>query len=250
MIDNNFINLAEKNNWNEFFEEFKRKYLELNNLVDEYNMNFEKRKELRSQILLKSKQLDMPIEYINNNVENIKRKYRYADNKFDDYEKVINIIKLLIQSDMEYEIKNINFDGYLKYSKYGESEFELVNCNLMILSDIDTLNNINTLNNYDDDQIKCILQKLINDGKSFVVGTNYHDRILTNFKNVVKTKILESYSIDIYCYLNDDKNLEKAISKLEKYTNDNGYDINGVDEDEIVSTINNYYNQNRLTLKK
>ena len=62
---------------NEIFNEFKRQYLELDSLINEYENDTMDKNYLKKEMLCKIKEIEMPLRMINNNIEMTKKDLLY-----------------------------------------------------------------------------------------------------------------------------------------------------------------------------
>lgn len=218
--------------------DFYNLYVEFKAAEDRYHKMVLGRKEASLDLVKKLELLEQMSSLIFDNIRFQKSHYEKAakdlkDTRIEDYDKALKVLRALASNDsIEYDIKTITFPAFDSSERHGyrtTSEYTGV---ITILGEKSSLSGLD-----DSKKLPVLTQKMLKEiyqlGFSMILTGNdeYHTERLD-----LPNKLVIGYYQPIVCYLQNDE-LEKAISALTGFIEENGADFEQISVEDLVKAI-------------
>lgn len=135
---------------------------------------------------------------------------------------------------------------------HGYRENNCIGGNVWVIGKKDVLEQIDNQEYYFGSSLANIMKKMLEDfQQSLIIFTDYYyeENVKPRYYDSENIKIKTNETAAISCFLFDDE-LKQAVYKFQKFINQNGADIKGIDEYILFQLIDNVYLESGKIIKK
>jgi hypothetical protein len=210
------------------------------------------RKEICEVLISDLSSLKDKVSVLYNEVSRVRSDYEFKTGDYiTDVKLALSLIlRLANNKEEKYEIRPFYSNCFISpETKHGERNHELVGSSTLIIGEKTALDSLDCSKVYFGSDLGKETLKLVENGNSLIIVSNDYfsgckpGYLLRTFTPIV----VDEFDIrgsgskpDISCYLFDDE-LKVAVEKFLQFVSVNGYDIEGLDEDDLYEAINNQY---------